>query len=180
MPAGRRSTTCCAGRSILNGRRAAAAKRAAVAAGFSKSASAPGCRSTTTTPRPKSPASIISEPMIARAREERRAGAIPYVKELRRMDAHAWRSTRRASFDCVVGAVRHHAGRQSRARAVGMRARGAGPAARSSSSIILYSERGWRRRSSAAGAEGARARPASGISVSSGWPTGRRRTVVPS
>ena len=88
---------------FLNGRRAAAARRARGRRAHPRNRR----RHRAVVRRlrrhaPRSPASIMSEPMIARARMRAASGRYPFVKGLAVMDAHDLRYDD-ASFDCVVG-----------------------------------------------------------------------------
>ncbi len=102
MPAGRRSTTGCAGRfSSTDGgpRRKPRAKRGGriLEIGVGTGLSFDDYDAST-----EITGIDMSEPMIARARERLASGRYPFVKELTVMDAHAL-AYPDASFDCVVG-----------------------------------------------------------------------------
>ena len=120
----------------------------------------------------------LSEPMIARARTRAASGRYPYVKGLAVMDAHDLRYPERR-VRLRGRAVRHHAGRKSRARAVGMRARGAARRADHPGQSSLFGTRAgpprssgcWRRR---------RGRSACARSSRfSGSPPGRKTMAAP-
>ena len=121
----------------------------------------------------------MSEPMIARARMRAASGRYPHVKGLTVMDAHDMRLPGR-ELRLRGRPVRHHPGRGSRARAVGMRARGEAGRADHPGQPSLFREGAGRRGRAAAGAEGARGSACGRNSRSSGWPPGRKATAAPS
>ena len=121
----------------------------------------------------------LSEPMIARARERLGRGRHPHVKELTVMDAHDLKFRRR-QFRLRGRAIRHHAGRGSRTRAVGMRARAQAGRADRAGQSSLFGTRACRRDRADAGAEGARGRLAARIPVRAARRLGGKATAAPS
>ena len=106
----------------------------------------------------------LSEPMIARARMRAASGRYPFVKGLAVMDAHDLRYDD-ASFDCVVGQfVITLVADPERVLSECARVVQAGRADHPGQSSLLGT-RARRRGRAAAGAEGARARPAARVPV---------------
>ncbi len=102
----------------------------------------------------------LSAPMLAKAREKMASGRYPYVKDVQLMDAHQMSVCRR-HVRLRGGAVRHHAGGQSRAGAFRMPPRGEARRADHSGQSSLFGNR-RRRGGRALGRAGAPARSACG------------------
>ncbi len=178
MPAGRRSTTCCADRFSSAAARAAA--RAAREAGGRILDIGVG----TGLSFDDYDASTEITGIDAVGADDR-AGAVAGgerplpVRERAGGHGCAQSALRGCEFRLRGRAVRHHAGRESRTRVVGMRAGGSARAGRSFWSIIFIRNAGWRPPSSACWRK-RRARSGCGPSFRSrGWRPGRGHMAAP-